>query len=161
MRELDTGYSDTIFRPERLRKAARGVLEVIQRVEKATGETVHIAVTGKSGIAMAFAINMLWDVPIVAVRKDNETSHGSKIEGLGELRKYIVLDDFVCTGATVSRVVKEINQWAEIGGWDKPECIGFIEYCRLAGHVGQTADVTTEEGCIFNLDPTSGAKKAI
>jgi orotate phosphoribosyltransferase-like protein len=152
MRELDTGYSDTIFQPERLRRTAKRVLDVIRRVETAIGEPVHIAVTGKSGIAMAFAVNMLGDVPIVAVRKDAETSHGNKIEGLGELRKYIVLDDFVCTGHTVERVVKEISQWAEVGGWDNPECLGFIEYCRLAGHVGQTRSVGTVLGNIVNLD---------
>lgn len=129
---LYTGYSDTLFNPQRLREAAQLALDKVKRVEHELAEPIHIAVTGKSGIAMAFAMSMIGDVNIVTIRKTNETSHGSKIEGFGALGKYIVLDDFVDSGQTVRRVVNELNDFAASrSAGHKPECVGFIEYCRI------------------------------
>ena len=146
--ELYTGYSDTLFIVEKLRPTAKAALRAVRRVENALGRPVHVAVTGKSGIAMAFAMAMLEDIQIVTIRKTNETSHGSKIEGVGTLADYVILDDFVDSGDTVRRVVRELADFAENRDGVKPNCVGFIEYCRLDG--GHVDSVSTGYGTLYN-----------
>jgi orotate phosphoribosyltransferase len=150
--QLDPAYSSTLFNSRKLRDVASKVAQVLDRIQAKHG-SCHVAVTGKSGIAMAFAVSMLTDIQILTVRKDSETSHGSKFEGCGTVRRYVVLDDFVDTGDTIRRVVRDVRQFAELDGAEAPECIGFIEYYRLAGHNYQVSRVCLEDGgCVENID---------
>lgn len=103
-------------------------------------------VTGKSGIVAQTALIMLGsDEPVCAVRKPEEKSHGSTFEGNcsvtrdGPLRVGIV-DDFVDSGATVTRVlgqIAEARRWQEVGTFE------------LAAVVGYKKGNATEKACEF------------
>ena len=68
-----------------------------------------IVFSGYSGSALAFCLSYLLRVPIVCVRKENESSHCSLIcEGICP-KKYIIVDDFIDQGKTIKRIKKEIN----------------------------------------------------
>lgn len=142
---LDAGYSYTLFDHVKLRAAARAAVEVLVKVRCDHGD-IHLAVTGKSGIAMAFAINMIAEFPVVVVRKPAEMSHGSTIEGMGILDKYVIIDDFVATGRTIKNIMAAIDGYAALRDGDKPECLGFVEYTRY----GDSQRYRVERSCGIN-----------
>lgn len=81
-----------------------------------------IAVTGKSGLSLAFATLSHIDFPLIAVRKGGESSHGHNVEGTEyvEVTRYLILDDFVFSGETVRNIVKAIGPGAS--------CVGVISW---------------------------------
>jgi adenine/guanine phosphoribosyltransferase-like PRPP-binding protein len=103
----------------------RRVALVLARAYK-RGDFDAVAVQGSSGVSAIFAARALLptgvDFPIIVVRKDGEGSHAGKITapkltGLQsydskEIRKIVVLDDLVSSGATILRIVRELNQKA-------------------------------------------------
>lgn len=89
-----------------------------------TGATA-VAVTGKSGMSMAFATLMMYDFPLIVVRKPHELSHGSPIEGtIQTVVKYLILDDLVASGDTVRAIIERIAEYAEIRDETVPKCRG-------------------------------------
>jgi len=74
-----------------------------------------IAFTGSSGAAIAFYLGIEHKIPLIYVRKKNEDSHGYPVEGTtdaGIIKKYLIVDDFVQSGATVNRIITEIKEYA-------------------------------------------------
>lgn len=130
--EIYSGYSGLLFDPERLKNAAKLVVQQLNLLEaRYPSLKYHVAVTGKSGIAMAFAVAMIKPINIVTVRKATELTHGSKIEGEGFLDSYVILDDFVESGETVRRMAADLASVAYSRQEDQPTCLGYIEYARL------------------------------
>lgn len=129
------GYSSAQFDNKRLRALAKDCSRAIPYfMQKWNADA--IVVQGKSGMSAAFATQMLIDFPLVVVRKRGEDSHGSKIEGTPNVNfgRYLILDDFIDTGATVERIRREIQlSWdsmdgAEWCGNNKPELVGVLEW---------------------------------
>lgn len=116
MRFYSGGYSGAQYCPAQLRKRAKHLAVRIPELMKQTGAQA-IVVTGKSGISLAFATLMLIDFPLVVVRKEEENAHGSSVEGLDgvDVDKYLILDDFVASGATVRRVVDKLERYGFTG----------------------------------------------
>lgn len=130
---LSGGYA-TQYRMADVRKRAEYAARAINKMMAATGAT-SVVVHGNSGVSCGFAALMLSphaDFNIVLLRKDNDNSHGSPIEGPEghRLGKYLILDDFVSTGATMNRIRDKITvlrkQSSPVG--DAPECVGIVLY---------------------------------
>ncbi len=87
-----------------------------------------IAFTGSSGAAVAFPLAMLFKIPLIYVRKDGETSHGSPVEcnARCHIKKYLIVDDFVSSGETVRRIVMKIRDRAELKGAYIPRPLGVM-----------------------------------
>ena len=134
MRVYSGGYNDYQYEPRELRRIAKGVALDIPSVLRASGADV-VVVSGKSGISMAFAVTMLIDFPLIVVRKPGESSHGNTIEGRNDFDSYIILDDFVDTGATIDRIIHTINNKADSHGYVRPKCVGVYGF-RARGEVG-------------------------
>lgn len=129
---LDKGYA-TGYSANLVRQRAKFAAKAITSLSRSTGATA-VVVHGNSGVSCGFAALMVTDTPfnLVLLRKDNDNSHGSPIEGPDghRLAKYLILDDFVSSGATMNRIRDKINilqaQW-----WSsspKPECVGIVLY---------------------------------
>jgi orotate phosphoribosyltransferase-like protein len=100
----------------------RRVALVLARAYK-RGEFDAVAVQGSSGVSAIFAVRALLpvgvDFPIIVIRKDGEGSHAGKITspktaGLQTydnftVNKIVILDDLVCSGDTVLRIVRELS----------------------------------------------------
>lgn len=127
----DAGYSDTHFNTAKLRNKAKALALVLPGLME-RNEVDAVVVTGKSGMSLAFATLMLIDFPLVVVRKRGENSHGNNIEGPRTInvRRYIVLDDFISSGATVRTIVQDINDLATALFETAPECVGVLQYMR-------------------------------
>lgn len=98
-----------------------------------------IACRGVSGIMLASPLSFVTKKPLIVVRKTVEGNHGNSIlEGYfpRDLR-YIIVDDFISTGATVRAIIEEINNCyrqsrKKIKGscytLQKCECVGAFFY---------------------------------
>ena len=129
---LSGGYA-TQYRMADVRKRAEYAARAIIKMMVETGAT-SVVVHGNSGVSCGFAALMLSDVDfnIVLLRKDNDNSHGSPIEGPEGhfLERYLILDDFVSTGATMNRIRDKIivlhKQANPVEA--APECVGIVLY---------------------------------
>ena len=129
---LSSGYA-TQYKLSEVRERAEYATLAISDMVAETGAT-SVVVHGNSGVSCGFAALMLSDVDfnIVLLRKDNDNSHGSPIEGPEghRLGKYLILDDFVATGATMNRIRDKIVTLHQQYGLseDTPECVGIVLY---------------------------------
>lgn len=123
------GYSTESYTREAFRAAVKKLAEVLPHLMKRTGATV-VAVRGKSGVSMAYALAMLIDIDIVIVRKPDENSHGARVEGWGgNVEKYIILDDFISSGRTCLEIIRILSSLEDTQGNNAGmECVGMLMY---------------------------------
>lgn len=109
----------------KLARRVAGALKIMQEQLHFDAVVVH----GNSGVSIGFAALVMHDFNLVLLRKDNDNSHGSPIEGPNGLnmQSYIILDDFIGTGATVRRIISKIDQLAAQKG-SKAVCAGVLQY---------------------------------
>ena len=114
---------------ELVQKTARIVKEAQER-----WKFDAIAVTGKSGLSMAFALMLHVDIPFILVRKKTEKSHGSDVESTEPVtvKTYAVLDDCVCSGSTVRRIHDSIREWSQSAYYENPKLVGLIMYTETS-----------------------------
>lgn len=115
-------YHRMIYNPRTLRKTISSVKDLVLKLkEKVLFDA--IAFQGSSGSAIAFSVSAATQIPLILVRKEEEVSHGRKIEGTKkDIKRYIIIDDFICSGTTVQRILDKINDEADI------HCVGIILY---------------------------------
>ena len=129
---LGNGYA-TGYTWERVGERAAFAAKAIKELRSQTGST-SVVVHGNSGVSCGFAALMASteDFNLVLLRKDNDNSHGSPIEGPDghRLGKYLILDDFVSSGATMNRIRDKIDTLHGQVPWSspKPECVGIVLY---------------------------------
>ena len=129
---LENGYA-TGYTMKRVAERAKFAADAIDSLSKTTGST-SVVVHGNSGVSCGFAALMLSaeDFNLVLLRKDNDNSHGAPIEGPAghRLQKYLILDDFVASGATLNRIRDKIDTMYEQVPWiaPRPECVGVVLY---------------------------------
>lgn len=92
----------------------QAVKKVVQKIKDSKIEFSSIAYRGNSGAAMAPIIAHLLKKHLIVVRKDRneEPSHGTDVEtGSTQLptADYIIIDDFVATGATIRAIVERLH----------------------------------------------------
>jgi adenine/guanine phosphoribosyltransferase-like PRPP-binding protein len=129
----DGGYSDIQFDRMVLMGTARRIAEQLPKIMRLHNADA-VAVTGKSGLSLAFATLMLIDFPLIVVRKPGENSHGNALEGTTgvDVSRYVILDDFMSTGRTVDTIISKLSEY----GRRHDEVItpvAVFEYARTAG----------------------------
>lgn len=133
--ELNSGgYSAHQYKAKALRRHAEDAATFCNDIIEMLDVDV-IAVTGKSGMSVAFAAQMIKPFPLMVIRKETDQSHGSMIEGPGGLvvKRYVILDDFVDSGATIKRVLTQISN---AHGGDEAKCVAVAQYKRGAYETG-------------------------
>lgn len=105
-----TGMDPSEF-AERMKKAS-----VRFRALKKEHRFDAIAFCGSSGCAIAFYLAAKHRIPLMYVRKANEKCHSdSKVECNDkhvQVKKYLIVDDFPDTGATVNHIIDSIRTYA-------------------------------------------------
>lgn len=121
-----TGYSQDKVR-QKAKFAAAAIASMAQAVN-ADCVIVH----GNSGVSCGFAALMYHNFNLVLLRKDNDNSHGSPLEGPQghRIQRYLILDDFISSGETVRRVRRKVTELSlqRSDGMDLPECVGIVLY---------------------------------
>lgn len=128
-----------------LGKALRDPHKLIRNAKKALKDVDFDTFIG-TGVSGTLAVGMLSVVfpnkNFAIVRKDESSHSPFMVEGsIGE--KWIFVDDFISSGATLRRTMKQIvNAVTEAKGWGKikfPEYVGTFLY-EVDGGRFQTAD---------------------
>lgn len=77
---------------------------------------ISLVVRGTSGAMIAGGImselyrkNILTNVNIVIVRKNNENYHGFNLQGLDKFSKIVIIDDFIDTGFTIKNILNNLD----------------------------------------------------
>jgi adenine/guanine phosphoribosyltransferase-like PRPP-binding protein len=125
-----TQYLHAAFSPNLFARTVDRTAEVAAKImQQYPFDT--IAFTGVSGAAMAFPLSYKMDIPLLCVRKNSDDSHYSRsssttcLEGNMSVYKYIIVDDTLCTGETVNRIMDSIHAANALA-----RCVAMILYAQ-------------------------------
>ncbi len=128
MARIRTLYLTPVFDPKMFPRTVNQTVAEAERL-KAAHDFDTIAFCGMSGAAMAFLLSHQLRVPLLCVRKKNESSHyrsqmsSTLIEGNLDCQRYLLLDDFISSGDTVNHIIDSISK--EVPG---AKCVAMLMY---------------------------------
>lgn len=133
---------------------ARGLMKIrrwiLPAIKKAAPNSVCIAVSGVSGAVVGGMLAPSTGLDLFIARKPNDGTHGNvngeSANRLGVPIDYVIVDDLICSGDTVRRIIESvdgIHPGSKCSGiflyamvhkpWRVQECQGIpIYYCQLA-----------------------------
>ena len=119
--EIQTEYLGKVYGKEFLSLVPQVVKKL--RAIKRKHPFDAIAFTGSSGAALAYPLSYLMKIPLIHVRKADDSHYsGGLIEGTISSKRYVIIDDFIESGKTVKRIIKNINKELKKSG-AKPAAI--------------------------------------
>lgn len=99
-----------------------------------------LAVRGLSGLLAGPYVAAKLKIDFCAIRKYDESAHsGNRIEGVKFVRNYIIVDDFVESGATVREIHEEMSN-----EYDNPKLLAVFCYSSMSGYQERTIDIWDE-----------------
>lgn len=103
-------YTHNIWEPERLAQVVARTAAALDAAKAEGAPFTALAFTGTSGSAVAFPLAAMHGWPIVHIGKRVDESHAcTKYRGAVEFSHYAIVDDFTDTGATIGRIMSEIQ----------------------------------------------------
>lgn len=123
---LGADYMDVALEPNRLRDAI-----AIAQSKLAGWSFDAFLVRGYSGAIFAGALMAAMHKPVCVVRKETEVGHGGMVFGAPLEKRYLFIDDFICTGETFCAAVEKLLDYRKLtsntkfGGF---EIVGAYEY---------------------------------
>jgi hypoxanthine phosphoribosyltransferase len=132
--EIKSTYLKPLFNPEWYSSIVDQSIETAKELlVKHPFDT--IVFSGLSGSAIAFTIaHSLNSFPLLVVRKKEDQSHYSTVKGNLEgnigLKRYLLVDDFIDTGATVDYIIRSIRK-------EKPraQCVAMMMYLQHSAYL--------------------------
>ena len=125
-----SGYGWTGMNPDKFRTNMLRTSRKFKELQT-TLKFDAIAFTGSSGCAVGFYLAFQHKIPAIYVRKQDEKSHGSAVECNGEkiqVRRYLIVDDFVSSGETIRRIVAKITEAAVNKDAYPAKAVGILCY---------------------------------
>jgi adenine/guanine phosphoribosyltransferase-like PRPP-binding protein len=125
---VQTNYLQHVFEPDLFQRSVNKTVTTAERIRKDTGYDT-IVFSGMSGAAMAFMLAHWMNMPLLCVRKRNDSSHfvsqtRKYLEGNAhDVRKYLIVDDFISSGATVQYIMDTIRETNV-----SAECVSLLMY---------------------------------
>ena|SRR5271156_4732446 len=93
-----------------------------------------IAFTGTSGCSVAFTLSYKLGIPLICIRKNSDNSHFNGLyEGVENVKRYIIVDDFIASGDTIATIKKNVLLRSK-----RAKLVGIFLY-------GQSANQTTHK----------------
>jgi adenine/guanine phosphoribosyltransferase-like PRPP-binding protein len=135
-------YTFNNYIPLLPRKLNKNIERSFKFLSKISGKFDSIAFSGMSGAIMAPILATRLEKHLILVRKEQEHTYShsyNAIEGYRKCSKYIIVDDFICSGETVERIQKVIYTH-----YPAACCIGTLEYTKGMRLV-KTSLLATEE----------------
>jgi len=99
----------TSARKERVEKVADNIKNFLKS-KGINKDTVTIVGTGISGTMAATLVCSILDMPIGIVRKDERCHSHREIESTCMINRYIIVDDFIAMGNTVTGVKEKVQE---------------------------------------------------
>jgi orotate phosphoribosyltransferase len=120
-------YHRLTYSPKGLARCAKRVVRELKQLQKKL-KFDAIAFRGSSGAAIAYPISVLGGFELIFVRS-GRSHHGEPVEGTYKnVKRYVILDDFIGSGATVMSIVRAIKSHAINEGDYAPECVAICLY---------------------------------
>lgn len=113
------GYLGNLIESDRLKRSVKCMVKALRPLDFDT-----IAFRGNSGALIASPLAFILNKELILVRKKREYpySHSPMLcEGNVGAKRYVIVDDFVSTGATSTLTALRIKQFAP-----QAECIGIM-----------------------------------
>jgi orotate phosphoribosyltransferase len=126
--KIQTDYLEKVYSKQFLKLVPRAVKKLQSIMRKHPFDA--IAFTGSSGAALAYPLSYFLKIPLIHVRKGASHYGGGKIEGTISSKRYVIIDDFIETGASIRRVIRTVN--SELEG-AKPVAICLYSSTRTDG----------------------------
>jgi len=127
--DYKTEYLQDLFSARRLRRSIELAAKALS-----TLQFDAIAFRGMSGALIASALSYRIGKPLIMVRKHEITSHSmGRVEGYKHAKTYVVVDDFISSGATVKEIQREIAYY-----FPEARCLGVLEFNRLPIEIDTT-----------------------
>jgi len=126
--EIQTDYLGKVYGKQFLKLIPRAIKKL--RAIKRRHPFDAIAFTGSSGAALAYPLSYLMKLPLIHVRKGPSHYSGGKVEGTISSKRYVIVDDFIETGASIRRVLKAIDSELDAA---KPVAILLYSSTRMLG----------------------------
>ncbi len=144
-------YHKKTYNPRSLKARVNHVVKKLKELHKKV-KFDAIAFRGMSGAAIAYPVSMLAGYHLIAVRTELRRDHGKQVEGSSNrnIRRYIILDDFVATGATVRKIVRAIDAEG-CNGCNAPQCVGIAVFDSESGSSLRHVIIDKEKIPIFTL----------
>lgn len=138
--------SENQFKP-----VVKKTVTAIRRLQKLL-EFDQIVCTGISGQSIAWPVGYVTGIPVAVVRRRGERGHhGYKVENFKRTKRYIIIDDFICSGDTIKHMVSTIS--SEYGE-EMSQCVGVFCYSPTGREF-----VTVDKTKLFCYDARSRKKK--
>lgn len=116
-------HLNTLLEPVKLAKRIRQCKAALKKYDYDA-----IAVRGVSGLLLGPTLAMKCRKSLIVVRKPDEDCHSSNVcEGDRGTKRYVIVDDFVDTGSTVTAIMRAVKEWQVKKHGIAGECIGVLE----------------------------------
>lgn len=129
---IQTLYLTPVFNQKMFPRTVRKTVTTARKLQ-AKYKFDTIAFCGISGAAIAFLLSHRLKLPLLCVRKRNETSHYREqrrytlLEGNIDCDKYLIVDDFIATGDTVNHIINSISKELP-----RAKCVSMLMYAAYA-----------------------------
>lgn len=122
-------YTDAIFKPELFQESVPKMGDFLKRLH-AVIPFDAIAGTGLSSFPLLGALGYTLNIPIIAVRKDdNETNHSGRRSTGAMAKRYVIVDDLISSGRTVANVIQKIYKQSKNDDTQvRPICVAVVLY---------------------------------
>lgn len=107
------------------------IRDIVKVLKPFKDEFDAIAFSGMSGALVAPIVADRLGKPFFLIRKKDESPHMEhRVEGDYNAKRYIIIDDFICTGKTVGRIQYWMNHTVE-------DCkyVGMLSYNRMYSYL--------------------------
>lgn len=125
--KVKTDYLEDIYNISNFAVMIERLIPSAQQMRREVGFDT-IAFQGTSGAAAAYILAKELYVPLICIRKEDDKSHYARDNGLFEgsldAKRYIIVDDFICSGSTVRRIENVIHE--KLKG--EAKCVGYLMY---------------------------------
>jgi hypoxanthine phosphoribosyltransferase len=130
--DIRTVYLKHVYEPDLFPKMVEKSIAKAEQLRKEL-KFDTIAFSGMSGAAIAFILGHWLDIPLLCIRRKEEGSHfrssrpSCVCEGNIDTKRYLIVDDFISSGATVNYIIESIDREL-FKGYSQPECVGMLMY---------------------------------
>jgi adenine/guanine phosphoribosyltransferase-like PRPP-binding protein len=125
---IQSTYLQKVYQVNRFVKIIDKAADLAKRIKR-----IHkydtIAFSGSSGAALAYVLSAQMKMPLIHIRKDDgyHPISDSKFEGNACVKKYVIVDDFIESGSTISYIRSTIKKVAP-----KAKCAAIMLYAQAS-----------------------------
>jgi len=106
--QLHSGYLNIIFDMDKYNDVINKTSKIIRKLYK-QNKIDSLAFTGISGASVAYPVYYKTGIPIIHLRKEQETSHGQSVESGIKSMRYCIIDDLIAHGYTMQRIIRRLS----------------------------------------------------